>query len=302
MTKKKSSVKLQKKLHELESELTDVFRLSLDPTDSDPRNQISFDDLNQRLCFLSRLVAAEAASQPPENAEQFRVLLQRIDAQKAAFLYWNESRARAQQNSDDTSSICSDFTQTPPPSLVHDGVRGLGFPISEAEIISGEKSPEKLLNSVGKDETRSQPQTSSARLYRTGPESPFRDWNESTTGALHNHDDSTSICSDCTHALHYDDDLRGSGSPISDRENVSGNEKSPNKLLDDSTVEDDNMNKKKEETAVAEAANEDKICGVMWKYCGVFGGGLILGAIFMANMFRSSSDHFVYEALLLPPT
>ncbi|KAL7146528.1 hypothetical protein ABFS83_06G047200 [Erythranthe nasuta] len=301
MTMKKSSVKLQKKLHELESELTDVFRLSLDPTASDPRNQMSFDDLNQRLRFLSHLIAAEAASQPPENADQLRVHRQKIDALKAAFFYWNESRARALQNSDDTSSICSDFTQTPPPSLVHDGVRGLGFPISEAEVTSGENSPEKLLNIVGKEEKL--PQTSPVRLYGTGPESPFRDWNESTTGTLHNHDDATSICSDCTQALLYDDDIRGSGSPISIHENLSGNEKSPEKLLDNgSTVEDDNMNKKKEETAETEAANENKICSVMWKYCGVFGGGLILGAVFMANMFRSSSDRFVYEALLLPPT
>ncbi|KAL9163530.1 hypothetical protein ABFS82_06G046500 [Erythranthe guttata] len=301
MTKKKSSVKLQKKLHELESELTDVFRLSLDPTASDPRNHMSFDDLNQRLRFLSHLISAETASQPPENAEQLRVHRQKLDALKDAFLYWNESRARALQNSDDTSSICSDFTQTPPPP-VHDGVRGLGFPISEAEVTSGENSREKLLNSVEKDEIRPQPQTSPVRLYGTGPESPFRDWNESTTGALHNHDDSTSICSDCTHALLYDDDLRGSDSPISDREIVSGNEKSPEKLLDDSTVEDDNMKKKKEETAVAEAANEEKIRSVMWKYCGVFGSGIILGAIFVANMFSSSSDHFIHEALLLTPT
>ncbi|KAG8381500.1 hypothetical protein BUALT_Bualt06G0128300 [Buddleja alternifolia] len=145
-----SSVVLQKKLHELESELFDVFRFPLDPTTSDPRYQMSFDDIKQRFSFLNSLLAAEVASQP-ENSDQFHEIESRLAALKTAFRDWNAYRSNcASNNLDDSRSVCSDCTET----LRNDDVRGQSeSPVSKPENFSGESSPEKFSDCVDvKDE------------------------------------------------------------------------------------------------------------------------------------------------------
>ncbi|KAI3458291.1 hypothetical protein Pfo_014954 [Paulownia fortunei] len=239
---------LQKKLHELESELIDVFRLPLDPTASDPRHKMSFDDIEQRFILLNKILSLEVASQP-QTSDQLHEVGQRLAGLMAAFRDWKVSRTCAFNNHEDALSICSDCTQ----ALLYDDFRESGSLISEADNFSGEKSPEKFLDSVETDENVKKEDFTQALLYH---------------------------------------DVRESGSPISEAENVSGKE-SPEKLLD-SVERDENL--KKEEVA------EERICSKMGKYGGVFGCGMVFGAICMVKLFFSS-DHFIqYEALLLPPT
>ncbi|KAK4431629.1 hypothetical protein Salat_0925000 [Sesamum alatum] len=135
------SAMLQKKLHELESELTDVFR---HPLDSDPRRQMPFDDVENRFAFLDNLLAAEVASQP-QTSGQLREVGQRLTGLKDEFRDWNKYRTGAFSNLEDTPSVCSDCTQ----ALLQDAVAESGSPISQAEKV---QSPEKFTNSVGKDE------------------------------------------------------------------------------------------------------------------------------------------------------
>lgn len=135
---------LQKKLQELESELADVFRL---PLDSNHSHQTPFDDIKQRLSFLSKLLSAEVESQP-QTSEQLQEIGQRLTELKDAFCDWNESRTCDFNNHDDTLSICSDCNQ----ALLYDDVVESGSPTREAEDFSSEKPPEKFLDSMEKDE------------------------------------------------------------------------------------------------------------------------------------------------------
>ncbi|KAL0452572.1 UNVERIFIED_CONTAM: hypothetical protein Slati_1235300 [Sesamum latifolium] len=133
------SVILQRKLHQLESKLADVFRLPLDQK-PDPRQQIKVDDIEQRFIFLNNLLRAEAASRP-QNADYLREIGEKLDGLEAAFRGWDEYRTSAQNNylDGDTPSVCSDCTQT----LLNDdvaanAVRGWDF--------DGGKPPEKCVD------------------------------------------------------------------------------------------------------------------------------------------------------------
>ncbi|KAK4385114.1 hypothetical protein Sango_2635400 [Sesamum angolense] len=141
------SAMLQKKLYELESELTDVFRLPLDTTISDPRRQLSFEDVENRFSFLDNLLAAEVASQP-QTSGQLREVGQRLTGLKDEFRYWNKYRTGAFSNLEDTPSVCSDCTQ----ALLNDAVAESGPPNSQEEKVPGEKSPEKFFGGMGKGE------------------------------------------------------------------------------------------------------------------------------------------------------
>ncbi|KAL0304131.1 UNVERIFIED_CONTAM: hypothetical protein Sradi_6281200 [Sesamum radiatum] len=132
------SAMLQKKLHELESELTDVFRHPLDTTTSDPRRQLPFDDIENRFTFLDNLLAAEVASQP-QTSGQLREVGQRLTVLKDEFRDWNKYRTGTFSNLEDTPSVCSDCTH----ALLNDAVAESGSPISQAEKVPGEKSPGK---------------------------------------------------------------------------------------------------------------------------------------------------------------
>ncbi|KAL2248580.1 UNVERIFIED_CONTAM: hypothetical protein Sindi_2331700 [Sesamum indicum] len=133
------SVILQKKLHQLESKLADVFRFPLGQN-RDPRHQILVDDIEQRFIFLNNLLRAEAASRP-QNADCLREVGEKLDGLEAAFRGWDEYRTCAQKNylDCDTPSVCSDCTQT----LLNDdvaanAVRGWDF--------EGERPPEKCVD------------------------------------------------------------------------------------------------------------------------------------------------------------
>lgn len=276
----KKLIMYQKKLHELESQLRDGCGLQLDTAASDPRrSRMSSEDLRNRFRFLSRLLAAEVASQP-QNPQLLHVLRERLAAQFDAFF---ESRStRALKSHDD---VRSDSTQ----ELLCGDVREPGSPISEAEI---SKPPG---NFVEKEEEFSPKRQISVQLHRTGQRVTGHeaDFYYSGTGALQNHDDTLSICSDCTQALRYDD-VRGSASPISDAEDVSG-ENLPEKFYN--SIGRDADVKRKEA-----AAAEETIWSIMGKYFVVFGCGITVGAICMV-LFCSSPDQFIhYEAFLLPPT
>ncbi|KAL0400899.1 UNVERIFIED_CONTAM: hypothetical protein Slati_4119800 [Sesamum latifolium] len=132
------SAMLQKKLYELESELTDVFRRPLDTTTSDPRRQLPFDDIENRFAFLDNLLAAEVASQPQTSGQLLEVG-QRLTGLKDEFRDWNKYRTGAFSNLEDTQSVCSDCTQ----ALLNGAVAESGSPISQAEKVPGEKSPGK---------------------------------------------------------------------------------------------------------------------------------------------------------------
>ncbi|KAL2227205.1 UNVERIFIED_CONTAM: hypothetical protein Sindi_2079200 [Sesamum indicum] len=197
------SAMLEKKLHELESELTDVFRRPLDTTISDPRRQLSFDDVENRFAFLDNLLAAEVASQP-QTSGQLREVGQRLTVLKDEFRDWNKYRTGAFGNLEDTPSVCSDCTQ----ALLNDAVAESGSPISQAE------SPVKCFGSVGKDE-----------------------------------------------------------------------------------------NVKIEAAAMAAAAAaEGRMWGKVGNYCGVFGCGMIAGAVCMVELLSYLDQLMQYEAFRLPPT
>ncbi|KAL6530266.1 hypothetical protein OROHE_014619 [Orobanche hederae] len=124
------SVILQKKLHELESELADIIRLPPDPTSYGPRLQMAFDDVKKRFIFLNNLLLQEIASQP-QNSEQLLEIGKRLAALESAFRRWNEWRL----------SVCSECTEA---LLLHSAARETDCPISETGSPYGDKSPEKL--------------------------------------------------------------------------------------------------------------------------------------------------------------
>ncbi|KAL0403064.1 UNVERIFIED_CONTAM: hypothetical protein Sradi_1947200 [Sesamum radiatum] len=133
------SVILQRKLHQLESKLADVFRFPLDQK-PDPRHQIKLDDIEQRFIFLNNLLRAEAASRP-QNADYLREIGEKLDGLESAFRGWDEYRTCAQNNylDGDTPSVCSDCTHT----LVNDDVRANAV---RGWDFDGEKSPEKCVD------------------------------------------------------------------------------------------------------------------------------------------------------------
>ncbi|KAL6509444.1 hypothetical protein OROGR_022754 [Orobanche gracilis] len=124
------SVILQKKLHELESELADIVRLPLDPTSHGPHLQMAFDDFKKRFIFLNNLLMQENASQP-QNSEQLLEIGQRLAAIESVLCHWNERRL----------SVCSECTEA---LLLHAAARETDSPISERG--NTYKSPEKLLS------------------------------------------------------------------------------------------------------------------------------------------------------------
>ncbi|KAL6580566.1 hypothetical protein OROMI_008590 [Orobanche minor] len=124
------SVILQKKLHELESELADIIRLPPDPTSYGPRLQMAFDDVEKRFIFLKNLLLQEIASQP-QNSEQLLEIGKRLAALQSAFRRWDEWRL----------SVCSECTEA---LLLHSAARETDSPISKTGSPYGDKSPEKL--------------------------------------------------------------------------------------------------------------------------------------------------------------
>ncbi|KAL8490885.1 hypothetical protein ACS0TY_022766 [Phlomoides rotata] len=97
-----NSPMVQKKLVDLETELTDVYRRPLDPID--PRRQMPFDDIKQRFSFLRKLIAAEIESQPETSDE----LSQKFAQLEAEFDNWNDSKSCVLDNPDiDALEICS---------------------------------------------------------------------------------------------------------------------------------------------------------------------------------------------------
>ncbi|KAL6541735.1 hypothetical protein OROGR_011221 [Orobanche gracilis] len=124
------SVILQKKLHELESELADIIRLPPDPTPYGPRLQMAFDDVKKRFIFLNNLLLQEMASQP-QNSEQLLEIGQRLAALQSDFRHWNERRL----------SICSECTEA---LLLHAAARETDSPIPETGNPYCDKSPEKF--------------------------------------------------------------------------------------------------------------------------------------------------------------
>ncbi|KAI3471049.1 hypothetical protein Pfo_027712 [Paulownia fortunei] len=148
------SVILQKKLHELEFELADVFRLPphLQPG---PRHRFFFDDVEQRFIFLKNLLSAEVASRP-QNTDQLHEIGEKLTGLEAAFRGWDKYRTSALNiYLDDTLSVCSDCTQT----LLNDDVEanavlGSDSPVVVAESFDGQESPEKWLDeNVKKEES-----------------------------------------------------------------------------------------------------------------------------------------------------
>ncbi|KAK4436373.1 hypothetical protein Salat_0801000 [Sesamum alatum] len=129
------SVILQKKLHQLESKLADVFRRPLDKH-PDPGYQFVVDDIEQRFIFLNHLLRAEASSRP-QNADYLHEIGEKLHGLEAAFRGWDEYRTCTQNNylDGDTPSVCSDCTQT---LLNDDAVR-----VCDSD---GEKSPEKCVD------------------------------------------------------------------------------------------------------------------------------------------------------------
>ncbi|KZV41418.1 hypothetical protein F511_12146 [Dorcoceras hygrometricum] len=136
------------KLHELESELADVYRIPLDPLPG-PRHRISFDDVVQRIGFLKNLLSLEEVTSPLQNPGQLHDIAEKIAALEAAFYEWDESRTSALSNCDDTLSICSDCTH----AMLNDGVDSEHVsetPVSAAEDLDGEKWPENCFEEAQK--------------------------------------------------------------------------------------------------------------------------------------------------------
>ncbi|KAL0382290.1 UNVERIFIED_CONTAM: hypothetical protein Scaly_0516300 [Sesamum calycinum] len=105
-----------------------------------------------------------------------------------------------------------------------------------------------------------------------GLEAAFRGWDEYRTSAQNN-GDTPSVCSDCTQTLLKDDAVCGW--------DFDG-EKPPEKCVDDEKV-------------------KEGVWGKIAKYCGVFGSGVMVGAICMINYY-SWSDLNGYESCFRPPT
>lgn len=131
---------------ELETELNDVYSRPLDPTASDPRRQMPFDDIKQRFSFLRKLLAAEIESQP-ETTDELEEINQKFTQIEADFDTWNNSKGCIFDNPIDTLEICDDCTQ----AILHhdnednDGAVGLGSEAHKDFSAQQSPSPEKLL-------------------------------------------------------------------------------------------------------------------------------------------------------------
>lgn len=96
-----------------------------------------------------------------------------------------------------------------------------------------------------------------------------------------------SVCSDCTHALLNADDRESDGSTTAAAEA----EDFPRARSPDSGDKN------------GEAATKRRAWGGIWKYCGAFVCGAIVGAIGVVELFSPSSLQFIqYESLPFPPT
>lgn len=153
---------LEKKLHELESELDDVVRL---PIDSTAAEQMPFDDIKERIEFLEKLRAAEAeSSQQSQDSDELRSIDKRLARLKATFFDWNRSRKNCGFNdvNDDTQSVCSDCTQSQ--GILRESEI---MPTRDVEKFSGHKLSEK-------DRTETETETES----ETEVEAEGRKWSE----------------------------------------------------------------------------------------------------------------------------
>lgn len=151
---------LEKKLHELESEVADVVRLPLGSTPA--AEQMPFDDIKERIEFLEKLRSAEAESQQLQDSDQLRSIDERLALVKATFFDWNRSRNCGFD--DDTQSVCSDCTQS------HGLLRESEImPTRDVENFSGHKLSES-------DQTESESESESESEAQA--EAEGRKWSE----------------------------------------------------------------------------------------------------------------------------